>query len=120
MDKHKPIIMAFAGPNGSGKTTVTQKLPIVGTYVNADDIKKEYEITDMEAAQQAESLRNALINKGMDFSFETVLSTDRNILLLKKAKEHGYELSCRIFCHHTALLVGHIAPAMLPPVTIIL
>ena len=42
MIKRKPIVLAFAVPNGSGKTTVTRRLPVVGTYVNADDIKKEY------------------------------------------------------------------------------
>ena len=90
MDRRKPVILAFAGPNGSGKTTVTRKLPAVGTYINADDIKKEYELADLEAAQQAESLRNALLDKNADFSFETVLSTERNLLFLEKAKERGY------------------------------
>ena len=31
-----------------------------------------------------------MLEKGEDFTFETVLSTDRNIKLLKKAKEKGY------------------------------
>lgn len=30
----------------------------------------------------------------MDFTFETVLSTDRNLKLLKKAKEKGYFIRC--------------------------
>ena len=30
----------------------------------------------------------------MDFSFETVLSTERNLLLLEKAKACGYEVQC--------------------------
>jgi predicted ABC-type ATPase len=90
----KPIVLAFAGPNGSGKTTVTRKLPTVGTYVNADDIKKEYGLTDLEAAQQAENLRIALLDKQADFSFETVLSTERNLSLLEKAKKNGYEVQC--------------------------
>jgi len=94
MVKNKPIVLVFAGPNGSGKTTVTKKLPIVGTYVNADDIKKEYDLSDLEAAQQAESLRNALLEKQVDFSFETVLSTERNLVLLERAKERGYEVQC--------------------------
>ena len=94
MDRRKPVVLAFAGPNGSGKTTVTRKLPAVGTYINADDIKKEYGLTDLEAAQQAESLRNALLDKNADFSFETVLSTERNLLLLEKAKERSYEVQC--------------------------
>ena len=82
----KPIILVFAGPNGSGKTTVTRGLPTFGTYVNADDIKAEYNLTDLEAARQAELLRNTLLDKRADFSIETVLSTERNLLLLEKAK----------------------------------
>ena len=90
----KPIVLVFAGPNGSGKTTVTRSLDLVGTYINADDIKKDYGLTDLEAAQQAELLRNKLLNKGLDFSFETVMSTERNLLLMQKAKECGYEVQC--------------------------
>jgi len=90
----KSIVLAFAGPNGSGKTTVMRGLPLFGTYVNADDMKAEYNITDLEAAQQAESLRNALLDRRADFSFETVLSTERNLLLLEKAKALGYEVQC--------------------------
>lgn len=90
----KPVVLAFAGPNGSGKSTVTRSLSFFGTYVNADDLKKEYNLTDLEAAQQAESLRNSLLDSGADFSFETVLSTERNLLLLQKAKAHGYEVQC--------------------------
>ena len=90
----KPIILVFAGPNGSGKTTVTLGLPTFGTFVNADDIKATHNITDLEAAQQAELLRNTLLDKRADFSFETVLSTERNLLLLEKAKSLGYEIQC--------------------------
>ena len=94
MDKRIPIILVFAGPNGSGKTTIARRLPIVGTYVNADDIKAEYKLSDLEAAKHAESIRNSLLEKGVDFSFETVLSTDRNLRLLEKAKARGYEVQC--------------------------
>jgi predicted ABC-type ATPase len=90
----KPIVLVFAGPNGSGKTTVTRGLPTFGTYVNADDLKVAHNLTDLEAAQQAELLRNTLLDKKADFSFETVLSTERNLLLLEKAKALGYEVQC--------------------------
>ena len=92
--QRKPVVLVFAGPNGSGKSTVTRRLPPFGTYVNADDIKKEYDLTDLEAAQQAEALRNRLLECGADFSFETVLSTERNLLFLEKAKAQGYEVQC--------------------------
>jgi len=87
---HKPIVLVFAGPNGSGKTTLTRNFPTIGTYINADDLKAEYELSDIEAAEQADSLRNKLLDNNVDFSFETVLSTERNLLFLKKAKKQGY------------------------------
>ncbi|MDR1272791.1 MAG: zeta toxin family protein [Clostridiales Family XIII bacterium] len=90
----KPVVLAFAGPNGSGKTTLSRNLSVFGTYVNADDLKNEYDLTDLDAAMQAETLRNALLDRGADFSFETVLSTDRNLLLLERAKARGYEIQC--------------------------
>ena len=90
----KPAILAFAGPNGSGKTTITRSLPVFGTYINADDMKKDYGLTDLEAARHAEALRNSLLHSGANFSFETVMSTDRNLLLLERAKTRGYEVQC--------------------------
>jgi len=92
--RKKPVVLLFAGPNGSGKSTVTRGMTLFGTYVNADDMKKEYSLTDLEAAQQAEALREGLLKVRADFSFETVLSTERNLLLLERAKEQGYEVQC--------------------------
>lgn len=43
----------------------------------------------MEAAVKAEELRERMIVDRKDFTFETVLSTDRNLLLLQRAKEKG-------------------------------
>ena len=94
-DKQRPpVILVFAGPNGSGKSTITRRLEPFGTYINADDLKKEHNLTDLEAAQQAEELRESLIKIKADFSFETVLSTERNLLLLENAKAQGYEIQC--------------------------
>ena len=49
--KQMPILYIFAGPNGSGKSTVTQEFrPILPEiYINADDIKRNERLTDMEA-----------------------------------------------------------------------
>jgi len=89
-----PIVLVFAGPNGSGKTTITRRLKPAGTYINADDLKAEYALTDLEAAEMADSFRNALLNNHRNFTFETVLSTNRNLHLLQKAKEQGYKVHC--------------------------
>ncbi len=89
-----PEIMVFAGPNGSGKTTITHMAKTVGVYINADDIKKSGLISDLDAAIKAEELRERMLERKEDFTFETVLSTDRNLNLLKKAKKNGYSLRC--------------------------
>lgn len=89
-----PEVIVFAGPNGSGKTTITGMAKTVGEYINADDIKRTTLCTDIEAVQKAEELREKMISEKRDFTFETVLSTDRNLLLLKKAKEQGYFVRC--------------------------
>lgn len=85
-----PEVMVFAGPNGSGKSTITRMAKVVGEYINADDIKSTTLCSDLEAALKAEELREQMINQKKDFTFETVLSTERNLLLLKKAKENGF------------------------------
>ena len=91
-DSSHPRILVFAGPNGSGKSTITKGIPICGTYVNADEIKRISQCTDLEAAQEAEQIRQMLLKAHKDFTFETVLSTDRNLELLRQAKELGYEI----------------------------
>lgn len=85
-----PEVVVFAGPNGSGKTTITRMAKIVGEYINADDIKRTTLCSDLEAAIKAEDLREKMIAERKDFTFETVLSTERNLLLLRKAKAQGY------------------------------
>ena len=90
MMSDKPRVLVYAGPNGSGKSTITAGYPVTGTYINADEIKRFRDCTDLEAAQEAELLRESLLIARKDFTFETVLSTDRNLNLLKKAKSLGY------------------------------
>ena len=85
-----PEVIAFAGPNGSGKSTITRMAKIKGRYINADDIKRVNFSSDLDAAIEAESLREKALSDKEDFTFETVLSTDRNLNLLRRAKESGY------------------------------
>ena len=87
-----PIVLVFAGPNGSGKSTVTKGFDIIGEYLNADEIKKQRNCSDLEAAQIATTLREDAIKNNRDFTFETVLSSPRNVELLKNAKSVGYRI----------------------------
>lgn len=89
-NKFKPEIVVFAGPNGSGKSTITGPEWIKGPYINADDIQREEGISNLDAANKADALREALVREGKSFSFETVLSTARKLNFLKAAKAKGY------------------------------
>ena len=73
---------------------MTRLAKIIEPYINADDIKRTNHCTDLEAAQMAEAMRERCINEHKSFTFETVLSTDRNLKLLKKAKAEGYFIRC--------------------------
>lgn len=92
--QRKPEIVVFAGPNGSGKSTFTALLKPAMDYINADEIKKNLKCSDYEAAKLAEKQREDHLQNMDDFCFETVLSTDRNLNLLKRAKEKGYFIRC--------------------------
>ena len=63
-------------------------------YINADEIKKNMKCSDLEAAQLAEKQREEHLEQMNEFCFETVLSTERNLILLRKAKEKGYFIRC--------------------------
>ena len=89
-----PMITVFAGPNGSGKSSVTQLIPTSGVYINADDIQRTNNCEPLEAAMLAEKMRYEAVEKGKDMTFETVLSTDRNLKLLEYAKSRGYFIKC--------------------------
>jgi predicted ABC-type ATPase len=88
-----PRVLVFAGPNGSGKSTITRAWHIVGVYINADDIKAASQCSDLDAAEAAEQARRSCLIHRRDFTFETVLSTRRNMVILQDAKELGYQVT---------------------------
>lgn len=91
----KPEVVVFAGPNGSGKSTITSLLrPTTMVYINADEIQQALGCENIEAAKIAENRREGCVREHQSFCFETVLSTDRNLNLLKQAKQDGFFIRC--------------------------
>ncbi|MGN0891203.1 MAG: zeta toxin family protein [Candidatus Spyradenecus sp.] len=99
----KPRLLVIAGPNGSGKTSITEQLHdlkhrwMLGChYINPDQIAKTQfgdwnnDVAVLQAAQLAERQRYACLEKGDDFAFETVFSTQDKLDFLRKAKARGY------------------------------
>lgn len=94
MQNRKPMILVLAGPNGSGKSTITTFFDKVGKYTNADDIVAATGMDNMEAAILVDKMRYDSINKKEDFTFETVLSSEYKLNILRKAKKEGYFIKC--------------------------
>lgn len=96
-----PKLVIIAGPNGSGKTSVTGKILehewIEGClYVNPDNIARD-EFGDwnspeaiMKAAHRAEELREECLKNNKGILFETVLSADDKLSFIQRAKDAGY------------------------------
>ncbi len=96
MNQIKPKLIIIAGPNGSGKTSVTFKLLqhdwIEGCqYINPDDIAKDMfgdwnsPTAVINAANYAADRRNECIANRRDLIFETVLSAPDKLDFIKKA-----------------------------------
>ena len=94
MQNKKPMVLVLADPNGSGKSTITTFFEKVGKYTNADDIVAATGMDNMEAAVLVDKMRYESISKRQDFTFETVLSSEYKLNILKKAKEEGYFIKC--------------------------
>ena len=58
-------IIVFAGPNGSGKSTVTRLAKIIEPYINADDIKRSTQCSDLDAAIKIDHIAH-ILNEGVN------------------------------------------------------
>lgn len=96
MLNRKPMLLVLAGPNGSGKSTITTFFDKVGKYTNADDVVATTGMDNRAAAVLVDKMRYESINKKEDFTFETLLSSEYKLNILKKAKEEGYFKTVRI------------------------
>lgn len=106
MPDHKPELIIIAGPNGSGKTSVTQKFLhhewAKGTiYINPDQIANDmfgnWNDSDaiLKAANYCSALREKCLAEKKSFVFETVFSAQDKIDFVLRAKEAGFFI--RIF-----------------------
>jgi predicted ABC-type ATPase len=90
----RPLLVAIAGPNGTGKTTFYHAhLKACGLrFLNADVLAREIGLQPYDAARAAVALREELLAQQESFVFETVFSDPAGDKLgfLKRAVEGGY------------------------------
>ena len=89
-NERKPMLLVIAGPNGSGKSTITEWFDIVGEYTNADEMVSATGMSNQEAALLADQKRYDAIECHADLTFETVLSSEYKMEILRRAKQEGY------------------------------
>ena len=101
MKTNKPTLIVIAGPNGSGKTSVTSQILkhewVKGCiYINPDNIAQEqfgdWNSPDavLKAAILATNQREECLKNKQDFIFETVFSALDKVDFLIRAKDAGY------------------------------
>jgi len=102
----RPTLVVIAGPNGSGKTSLTAQLfshewLCNCVIINPDDIARD-RFGDWnspkavaQAVQVAQTMREQCLAEKRSFVFETVLSSPEKLEFLRRASREGYFI--RIF-----------------------
>ena len=105
-NKHKPVLIVIAGPNGYGKTTITSKIlkhewMEDAVYVNPDQVAQDRfgdwnsKEAVMQAVEYCEKQREDCLLDGKSLIFETVLSSENKVAFIRRSREAGFFI--RIF-----------------------
>ena len=109
VNSHKPVLIVIAGPNGSGKTTVTEQIlrhewMEDAVYINPDIIAQERfgDWNSVDAVSKSiiycEELREECLRERKSLIFETVLSRRDKVDYIRRAKEAGFFVRLFFVC----------------------
>ena len=109
VNSHKPVLIVIAGPNGSGKTTVTEQIlrhewMEDAVYINPDIIAQERfgDWNSVDAVSKSiiycEELREECLSERKSLIFETVLSRRDKVDYIRRAKEAGFFVRLFFVC----------------------
>lgn len=110
MTDKKPVLIVVAGPNGSGKTSVTSRILHHewlenSVYINPDIVAQERfgdwnsEEAVLKSIKYCEGWREKCLLEKKSLIFETVLSADDKIDYIKS--DGGRFLCAIVFCLHS-------------------
>ena len=106
---HRPVLIIIAGPNGSGKTTITSRILHHewlenSVYINPDQVAQERfgDWNSTEAVRQAAEFctdwRERCLNDKQSMIFETVFSADDKLDFIRRAKQAGFFIRLFFVC----------------------
>ena len=109
MTTHRPVLIIIAGPNGSGKTTVTSKILKHewledSVYINPDQVAQERfgDWNSPEAVRQAAvycaDWRERCLAEHKSMIFESVLSAPDKVDFVQRAKASGFFVRLFFVC----------------------
>ncbi len=99
--EYRPELIIIAGPNGSGKTSVTKRFlhhewAEGSIYINPDEVANEIfgdwnsQDSILKAANYCAELREKCLEERKSFVFETVLSAFDKVDFIARAKKKGF------------------------------
>ena len=108
-ENRKPVLIVVAGPNGSGKTSVTGKILNHkwledAVYINPDIVAQERfgdwnsKEAVMKSVKYCEEWRENCLSERKSLIFETVMSSDDKVDFIERAIQVGYFVRLFFVC----------------------
>ena len=112
---HRPVLIIIAGPNGSGKTTITSQILHHewlenSVYINPDQVAQERfgDWNSAEAVRQAAEYcadwRERCLTDKQSMIFETVFSADDKLDFIRRAKQAGFFIRLFFVCTESPMI----------------
>lgn len=112
---HRPVLIIIAGPNGSGKTTITTHILHHewlenSVYINPDQVAQDRfgNWNSAEAVRQAAEYcadwRERCLTEGQSMIFETVFSADDKLDFIHRAKQAGFFIRLFFVCTESPMI----------------
>ena len=101
VNEHKPVLIVIAGPNGSGKTSVTSRIlrhewMEDSEYINPDNVARDIfgdwnnRESVLKAASYCNDWRERCLAEHKSHIFETVMSANDKVDYILRAKAAGF------------------------------
>lgn len=112
---HRPVLIVIAGPNGSGKTTITSRILHHewlenSVYINPDQVAQERfgDWNSADAVRQAAIFstdwREQCLSDRQSMIFETVFSADDKLDFICRARQAGFFIRLFFVCTESPMI----------------